>query len=34
MNVTAQTSGASGENIRLINKKEVELALVQSDTLD
>jgi hypothetical protein len=34
MNVTAQTSGASGENIRLMNKKEVELALVQSDTLD
>lgn len=34
MNVTAQTTGASGENIRLINKKEVELALVQSDTLD
>ncbi len=32
MNVTAQTSGASGENVRLINKKEVELALVQSDT--
>jgi TRAP transporter TAXI family solute receptor len=34
MNVTAQTSGASGENIRLINKKEVELALVQSDSID
>jgi uncharacterized protein len=34
MNVTAQTSGASGENVRLINKEEVELALVQSDTLD
>jgi TRAP transporter TAXI family solute receptor len=34
MNATAQTTGASGENIRLINKKEVELALVQSDTLD
>ena len=34
MNVTAQTSGASAENVRLINKKEVELALVQSDTLD
>ena len=34
MNVTAQTSGASGENVRLVNKKEVELALVQSDTLD
>lgn len=34
MNVTAQTTGASAENIRLINKKEVELALVQSDVLD
>lgn len=34
MNAVAQTTGASGENIRLINKKEVELALVQSDTLD
>jgi len=34
MNVTAQTSGASAENVRLVNKKEVELALVQSDTLD
>ncbi|MBU0544651.1 MAG: TAXI family TRAP transporter solute-binding subunit [Proteobacteria bacterium] len=34
MNVTAQTTGASAENIRLVNKKEVELALVQSDTLD
>ncbi len=34
MSVTAQTSGASAENVRLINRKEVELALVQSDTLD
>ncbi len=34
MNVTAQSTGASAENVRLINKKEVELALVQSDTLD
>ena len=34
MNVTAQTTGASAENVRLINKNEVELALVQSDTLD
>jgi len=34
MNVTAQTTGASAENVRLINKGEVELALVQSDTLD
>lgn len=34
MNVTAQSTGASGENVRLVNKKEAELALVQSDTLD
>jgi TRAP transporter TAXI family solute receptor len=34
MNVTAQATGASVENIRLINKKEAELAIVQSDTLD
>ena len=34
INVTAQATGASAENIRLINKKEVELALVQSDTID
>jgi len=34
MNVTAQTTGASAENIRLVNKQEAELALVQSDTLD
>ncbi len=34
MNVTAQTTGASAENIRLINRKEAELALVQSDILD
>lgn len=34
MNVTAQTTGASAENVRLVNKKEAELALVQSDTLD
>jgi TRAP transporter TAXI family solute receptor len=34
MNVTAQTSGAAAENVRLINKKEVELALVQTDTVD
>lgn len=32
--MTAQATGASAENIRLINKKEVELALVQSDTID
>src|SRR4030043_946523 len=34
MNVTAQATGASVENVRLISKKEVELALVQSDTID
>jgi uncharacterized protein len=34
MNVTAQATGASGENVRLINRDEVELALVQSDTID
>jgi len=34
MNVTAQATGASIENIRLMNKDEVELALVQSDTID
>ncbi len=34
MNVTAQTTGASAENVRLVSKKEAELALVQSDTLD
>jgi hypothetical protein len=34
MNVTAQATGASAENVRLVNKKEAELALVQSDTVD
>jgi TRAP transporter TAXI family solute receptor len=34
MNVTAQATGASAENVRLVNKKEAELALVQSDTID
>jgi hypothetical protein len=34
MNVTAQATGASGENVRLINRDEVELALVQTDTID
>jgi TRAP transporter TAXI family solute receptor len=34
MNVTAQTTGASAENVRLVTKKEAELATVQSDTLD
>ncbi len=34
MNVTAQATGASAENVRLVNKKEAELAIVQSDTVD
>jgi TRAP transporter TAXI family solute receptor len=34
MNVTAQATGASIENIRLMGKDEVELALVQSDNID
>ena len=34
LNVTAQATGASAENVRLVNKKEAELALVQSDTID
>jgi TRAP transporter TAXI family solute receptor len=34
VNVTAQATGASAENVRLVNKGEAELALVQSDTLD
>lgn len=34
MNVTAQATGASVENVRLVNQKEAELAIVQSDTTD
>jgi TRAP transporter TAXI family solute receptor len=34
MNVTAQATGASAENVRLVNRGEAELALVQSDTID
>ncbi len=34
MNVTAQATGASVENVRLVNRGEAELALVQSDTID
>lgn len=34
MNVTAQSTGASVENLKLIGKKEVELAIVQNDTMD
>lgn len=34
VNVTAQSTGASIENLRLVNKKEAELAIVQSDMMD
>lgn len=34
MNVTAQATGASAENLRLINKGEAELATVQNDVMD
>lgn len=34
MNVTAQSTGASKENIRLIGSKEAELAIVQNDVMD
>ncbi|MCU0572344.1 MAG: TAXI family TRAP transporter solute-binding subunit [Syntrophobacteraceae bacterium] len=34
MNVTVQATGASAENVRLVNRKEAELAIVQSDTVD
>jgi TRAP transporter TAXI family solute receptor len=34
LNVTAQSTGASIENIRLVNKKEAELAIVQNDVMD
>lgn len=34
MNVTAQATGASIENLRLVQKKEAELAMVQSDIAD
>jgi hypothetical protein len=34
MNVTVQATGASAENVRLVNKGEAELATVQSDTVD
>lgn len=34
LNVTAQTSGASVENCKLLGKKEVELAILQNDMLD
>lgn len=34
MNVTAQATGASAENLRLINKGDAEFALVQNDVMD
>lgn len=34
MNVTAQATGASVENLKLISKKEAELAIVQNDMTD
>ncbi len=34
MNITAQATGASVENVRLVNRNEAELAIVQSDTVD
>lgn len=34
MNITAQATGASAENVRLVNAKDAELAIVQSDTVD
>lgn len=34
MNVTAQATGASKENIRLVGKGEAELAIVQNDVMD
>ncbi len=33
-NITAQSTGASKENIRLVSTKEAELAIVQNDVLD
>ncbi len=34
MNVTAQATGASAENLRLINKGEAEFGTVQNDVMD
>lgn len=34
MNVTAQATGASAENLRLINKGDAEFAIVQNDVMD
>lgn len=34
MNVTAQSTGASGENLRLLNRGEADFAFVQNDVMD
>lgn len=34
MNVTAQSTGASAENLRLVSKGEAEFAIVQNDVMD
>lgn len=34
MNVTAQSTGASSENLRLVGKDEADLAIVQNDVMD
>ena len=34
MNVTAQSTGASAENLRLVNRGEADLAFVQNDVMD
>lgn len=34
MNVTAQSTGASGENLRLLNRGEADFAFVQNDVID
>lgn len=34
MNVTAQATGASAENLRLVNKGDAEFAIVQNDVMD
>ena len=34
MNITAQATGASKENLRLVGKGEAELAIVQNDAMD
>ncbi|MEI0796834.1 TAXI family TRAP transporter solute-binding subunit [Brachyspira intermedia] len=34
MNITAQSTGASAENLRLLNRHEADLAFVQNDVMD